>query len=77
MKVSDIFIYIMKISKDIFKKTVWVISEIYRKALKVQILNEGYTLIQVVRKRVSFQDRKNESTPKFRKNMIIYRFSQG
>ena len=35
-----------------------------QKALKVQILNE-VALIQVVRKRVSFQDRKNENTPKF------------
>ena len=30
--------------------------------LKVQILN-AVVLIQVVRKRVSFQDRKNENTP--------------
>ena len=36
----------------------------YKKALKVQILNE-VSLIQVERKRVSFQDRKNEKTPKF------------
>ena len=36
----------------------------YKKALKVQILSE-VALIQVVRKRVSFQDRKNENTPKF------------
>ena len=36
----------------------------YKKALKVQILNE-VAVIQVVRKQVSFQDRKNESTPKF------------
>ena len=36
----------------------------YKKALKVQILNE-VALIQEVRKRVSFQDRENESTPKF------------
>ena len=35
-----------------------------QKALKVKILNEG-ALIQVVRKRVSFQDRKNENAPKF------------
>ena len=34
------------------------------KALKVQILNE-VTVIQVVRKRVRFQDRMNESAPKF------------
>ena len=47
-----------------FSPFVQVISEIYKKALKVQILNE-VALIQVLRKRVSFQDRKNESTPKF------------
>ena len=35
MKVSDIFIYIM-----ILKKFVRVVSQIYKKALKVQILNE-------------------------------------
>ena len=34
------------------------------KSAKVQILNE-VALIQVVRKWVSFQDRKNENTPKF------------
>ena len=47
-----------------FKKFAGVVSEIHKKALKVQILNE-VALIQVVRKRVSFQDRKNENTPKF------------
>ena len=40
-----------------------VVSETYIKALKVQILNE-VALIQVVGKRVSFQYRKNENTPK-------------
>ena len=40
---------------EILKKFVRVVSEIYRKALKVQILNE-VALRQVVRKRVSFQD---------------------
>ena len=35
-----------------------------KKALKVQILNE-VALKQVVRKRVSFQDRMNENTPNF------------
>ena len=38
---------------EILKKFVRVVSEIYKKALKVQILNE-VALIQVVRKRVSF-----------------------
>ena len=55
MKVSDIIIYVMKIMR---------VSEIYKKALKVQILSE-VALVQVVRKRVSFQDRENENTPKF------------
>ena len=49
----------------ILKKFVRVVSEIYKKALEVQILNE-VALIKVVRKRVSFQDRKNENNPKFR-----------
>ena len=35
-----------------------------QKSAKVQILNE-VALRQVVRKRVSFQVRKNENTPKF------------
>ena len=56
MKVSDIIIYLMKIMR---------VSEIYKKALKVQILSE-VALVQVVRKRVSFQDFENENTPKFR-----------
>ena len=66
MKVSDIFIYIM-----ILKKFVRVVSQIYKKALKVQILNE-VALIHMVRKRVGFQDRKNESTPKFPSIKIWY-----
>ena len=41
MKVSDIIIYIMKIDAKRFeKKFVEVVSEIFQKALKVQILNE-------------------------------------
>ena len=62
MKVSDIIIYIMKIM---------CVSEIYKKALKVQILSE-VALVQVVRKRVSFQDRENENTPKFPNTEILY-----
>ena len=42
----------------------FVVSEIYKKALKVQIVNE-VALKQVVRKPVSFQARKTENTPKF------------
>ena len=64
MKVSDIIIYIMKIMWRDFKRFIRVVSEIYKKALKVQISNE-VALIQVVRRRVSFQDPKNENTPKF------------
>ena len=53
------------------KKFVQVVSEISKKVPKVQILNE-VALIQVVRKRVSFQDRKNENTPKFPTIKILY-----
>ena len=64
MKVSDLDVYIMKIMWRDFKK---IRSSRFRnkqKALKVQVLNE-VALIQVVRKRVCFQDRENENTPKF------------
>ena len=57
--------------KGFFKKFVPVVTEIYKKALKVQILNE-VALRQVVRKRVSFQDRENENTPKFPSIEIWY-----
>ena len=63
MKVSDTIIYIMKIMWRDLKKFIQVVSKKYKKAMKVQILNE-VALRQVVRKRVSFQDRKNENTPK-------------
>ena len=71
MKVSDIFIYIMKIMWRDLKKIVRVVSEIYEIVLKVQILNE-VARRQVVRKRVSFEDRKNENTPKFPSIEIWY-----
>ena len=64
MKVSDICVYIMKIMWRDFKKFVRVVLEIYKKALKVHIMNK-VSPVQVVRKRVSFQDSKSESTPKF------------
>ena len=65
MKVSDLIIYIIKIMwRDLNKNSFGVVSEIYKKALKVQILNE-VALIRVVRKRISFQDRMNENAPKF------------
>ena len=51
----------LSMSEEILEKFVRVVSEIFKKALKVQILNE-VALVQVVRKRVTFQDRKNEST---------------
>ena len=54
-----------------FKKCVRVVSEIYKKAIKVQILNEA-ALRQVLRKRVSFWDRKNENVPKFPSIEIWY-----
>ena len=55
MKVSDIIIYIMtmKNMRRDLKKIVRVVSELYKWALKVQILNE-VALRKVVRKRVSF-----------------------
>ena len=71
MKVSDIIIYIMTIMWRDLKKIVRVFSEIYKIALKVQILNE-VALRQVGRKRVSFEDRKNENTPKFPSIEIWY-----
>ena len=59
MKASNIIIYIMKIMwRDLKKKFVRVVSEIYKKAIQVQILNE-VALRQVVRKRVSFQEYKH------------------
>ena len=64
MNVSDLIIYIMKIIWKDFKKIRSSRFRDIQKALKVQILNE-LALIQVVRKRVSFQDRKNENAPKF------------
>ena len=42
--------------RDLNKNFFGVASEIYKKALKVQILNE-VALIRVVRKWISFQDR--------------------
>ena len=56
MTVSDYVKTLKKISSGHFRDI--------QKALKVQILNV-VALTQVVRKRVSFQDRKNENTPKF------------
>ena len=53
-----------RLCEEILKKFVRVLSEIYKKALKLQILNE-VAFLQVVRKRVGFQDRKNENIPKF------------
>ena len=71
MNVSDLIIYIMKIIWKDFKKIRSSRFRDIQKALKVQILNE-LALIQVVRKRVSFQDRKNENTPKFPRMKIWY-----
>ena len=52
MKVSDIIIYIIKICEEDSIR-VRVVSEIYKKALNVQILNE-VALTLVVRKRAIF-----------------------
>ena len=65
MKVLDIIIYIMKIMWRDFKK---IRSSRFR---EVEILSE-VALVQVVRKRVSFQDRKNENIPKFLSNKRWY-----
>ena len=54
MKVSDIITYIMKIMGfDFKKKFVRVVSEIYKKALKVKTSNK-VALRQVLRKQVGF-----------------------
>ena len=50
MKVQTL---LYRLCEEIFTKFVRVVSEIYKKALKVQILNEVAPR-QVVRKRVSF-----------------------
>ena len=71
MKVSDLIKYIMKIMWRDLKKNSFESFQTYKKALKVQILNE-VALMQVVRKRVGFQDRKNENTPKFPSIKIWY-----
>ena len=60
-----------RLCEEILEKFVRFVSDIYKKVLKVQILNE-VALIQVVRKRVGFQDRKNENTPKFPSIKIWY-----
>ena len=71
MKVSDIIIFIMNIMWRDFKQ---IRSSCFRdiQALKGHILNE-VALIQVVRKRLSFQDRKNENTPKFPSIKLWYK----
>ena len=55
--------YVARFWKNSFESKK-VVSEIYKKALKVEILNE-VTLRQVVRKRVSFKDTKIENALKF------------
>ena len=71
MKVSNIIIYIMKIMWRDFFKNLFESFQRYKKALKVQIFNE-VALIQVVKQRVSFKDRKNKNTPKFPSIKICY-----
>ena len=65
MKVSDTFIYIMKIMWiDLKKIRSSSFGDIQERA-KSPNSEWSCTSTQMVRKRVSFQDRKNESTPKF------------
>ena len=73
MKISDIIIYLMKIIwRDLKKiRSSRFMQRYKKKPLKVQILNE-VALRQVVRKRVSFYDRKNENTSKFPSIKISY-----
>ena len=72
MKVSDVIIYIMKIMWRDFKKLrLSRFRDKQKKPQKVQILNE-VALIEVVRKRVTFQDRKNQNTQKFSSIKIWY-----
>ena len=66
MKVSDIIHYYIHY-EDYVRRFKTIRSSRFsdiQKAPKVQIFDE-VALIQVVRKRVSFEDRKNENTPKF------------
>ena len=61
-KFQTLLYTLWRLCEEIWKKFVRLVSE--KKALKVQILNE-VALRQVVSKRVSFQDRRNENAPKF------------
>ena len=67
MKVSNFIIYIMKIMWRDFKKIRSGRFGDIQESAKDEV-----ALIQVVRKRVSFQDRKNENTPKFPSIEIWY-----
>ena len=70
MKVSDIIIYIIKIMGWDFKK---IRSSRFRDTQKsAESPNLEVALMQVVRKRVSFQGRKNESKPKFPSIKTLY-----
>ena len=71
MKVSDIIIHIMKITWRDFKKNRSSRFRDIQKSAKSPNL-EQVALRQVVRKRVSFRDRKNENTPKFPSIKISY-----
>ena len=55
MKVQTFLYTLSRLCEEIFKKIVRLASEIYKKALKVQILNEA-ALIKVVRKRVKIKN---------------------
>ena len=67
MKVSDIIMKTDIICEEILKKIRSSRFRDIQKRLKVQILIQNeVALIQVVRKRVIFQDRRNKNNPKFR-----------
>ena len=55
MKVQTFLYTLSRLCEEIFKKIVRLASEIYKKGLKVQILNEA-ALIKVVRKRVKIKN---------------------
>ena len=55
MKVQTFLYTLSGLCEEILKKIVRLASEIYKKALKVQILNE-VALIKVVRKRVKIKN---------------------
>ena len=68
---SIYYTHLKIIWRDFYKISFESFQRYTKKALEVQILNE-VALRQVVRKRDSFYDRKNDNTPKFPGNEIWY-----